>query len=215
MGIVARQSFKAGIVTYLGVLMGVLNNLLIYPYMLSVKQYGEVQFILQTATFFTPFLMMGLAAVLTRYYPKYKDDPVKKQGFYGLVFAIVSFNVLIFLGLFLLFKDHVTAYYLQKSGVAVNSIYVLVAISMLLPFQGLARSYSANQGADRRTGLVQPAAQVRASHPCTGLPPRLYRVHLDGALIGYLPFGIDPVLHCVYVQTGSLPTAFRLGPIAS
>ena len=146
MGLVARQSFKAAIATYIGLGMGVLNNLFIYPYMLSVEQYGELQFILQTATFFTPFLVFGFGYVLTRYYPQYKDNQDSKQRFYGLVYLTVSLNILLFLALFLLFRDRIAEYYEAKSNVSRMSVYVLIGIAALLPYVRLARNYAAIQG---------------------------------------------------------------------
>lgn len=146
MGIIARQSFKAGIVTYLGVAMGVLNNILIYPFMLQVEQYGEIQFVLQTATFFTPLLLLGFGSVLTRYFPNYKTSSDKKQLFYGLIYAAVSINIALFLALFLIFKDSVMEYYIADSGVAHYSVFVLIGVSAILPYINLAKNHSANHG---------------------------------------------------------------------
>ncbi|MFY0644770.1 MAG: polysaccharide biosynthesis C-terminal domain-containing protein [Bacteroidia bacterium] len=146
MGLVARQSFKAAIATYIGLGMGVLNNLFIYPYMLTVEQYGEVQFVLQTATFFTPFLVFGFGYVLTRYYPQYKDNQASKQRFYGLVYLTVTLNILVFLAIFLLFKARIADYYESKSGVSRISVYVLIGIAAILPYVRLARNYAAIQG---------------------------------------------------------------------
>jgi hypothetical protein len=49
MGVIARQSFKSGIVTYLGIVLGMMNTVLFYPYFLTVEQIGVLSFIAQVS----------------------------------------------------------------------------------------------------------------------------------------------------------------------
>lgn len=146
MGIVARQSFKAAIATYLGIGMGVLNNLIIYPLVLKVEEYGEIQFIIQSAAFFTPFLMFGTGSVLTRFFPNYKEDENAKSLFIGGVASVVAINVVVFLALFAIFKEDVYGYYGDKSGVSNTAVLALVLCSAILPFITLLKNYSAIHG---------------------------------------------------------------------
>lgn len=146
MGIIARQSFKAATVTYVGILMGVINQIIIYPLTLSIEQYGELQFVIQTSAFFTPFLLLGTTTLFTKYYPVYAKTEDKKQSLYGLIFFIVTLNVLIFLGLFLIFKEQVIEHYNDNSAVSEIAVMVLFGIGAIVPYITIARSVSAVHG---------------------------------------------------------------------
>jgi O-antigen/teichoic acid export membrane protein len=144
-GLIARQSFKAGILTYVGVALGVINNILIYPFAFSVEEYGEIQFVIQTATFFTPFLLIGLGSVLNKYFPQFNEGE-KRNGFYSLIYLIILANSLLFLGGFVVFQDAILHYYNVEEFRSSLSISVLIGISVLLPFVYISQNFSALSG---------------------------------------------------------------------
>lgn len=144
-GLIARQSFKAGILTYIGVILGVLNNVLIYPFALSVEEYGEIQFVIQTATFFTPFLLIGLGSVLNKYFPLFSEG-AKRSSFYSFIYLIILINCLLFMGVFVLFKSTILNYYNIEEFKSSLSVAVLIGISVLLPFVYITRNFAALSG---------------------------------------------------------------------
>lgn len=146
MGIIARQSFKAGIVSYSSVLIGILNQILIFPLCLTVDEYGAIQFILQTSVFFTPFILFGMTTVLTRYYPKYNDSPTNKSLLFGVAITPIFLNTLIFLVLFVLFGDIVEDKFSTRSKITSMSILVLFVIATLQPWQVLSANIAAIKG---------------------------------------------------------------------
>lgn len=143
MGVIARQSSKAAIVTYIGVVLGLVNQVLIYPLALSLDQLGELQFMIQTASMFPPFLLLGLTSVLTKYYRGYSSDEETKQTFYGAIFLAVTFNVLLFLGLFLVFDDQIISHYNDASGASALVVYITIGLAILFSYGTLATTVSA------------------------------------------------------------------------
>lgn len=146
MGLIARQSFKAATVTYIGVILGVINTIVIYPYMLSVEQYGELQFIFSSVSFIAPFLLFGFGTVLVKFFPEYNKADTTKQMFYSLIFGFVAINVVLFLLVFLVFRDSLTMHFSQENGVSRYAIWAIVAISAIQPFILLAQGFAANKG---------------------------------------------------------------------
>lgn len=134
MGVVARQGFKSGIVTYVGIALGVINNMILYPYLLEVSEYGVIQFVIQSASFFTPFLLLGFTNVLLKYYPFYSDNKSSKNYLFSLVFGIVILTSLALVLIFLSFKDSILSYYQNDIDVSNVAIYVMLGISIILPF---------------------------------------------------------------------------------
>ena len=68
MGVIKRQSIKQGLVTYLGILIGTISTLFVYP-RLALEKFGEIQFIIGLAAFFVPFIGIGLPAVAIHFFP--------------------------------------------------------------------------------------------------------------------------------------------------
>lgn len=146
MGIIARQSFKAASVTYAGVLFGVLNQILLYPLFLSIEEYGEIQFVLQTGGMFAPFILMGITSMFVKYYSTVKSDKIKKQSLYGMVLIVLSSNIALFLLIYYVFSNQIKSFYCDGSGVSEISVTILFIIASLLPVIALSRTISAVYG---------------------------------------------------------------------
>ncbi len=143
MGLIARQSFKAATFTYLGILMGVINNILIYPYVFKLNEYGEIQFVLQTASFFTPFLLVGFTSVIIKFYAEYNSTK-SQRALYGMMFLVVMLSTGFFVILGYVFQQDIYDYYHKNSNtVSKHSLQILFAIASILPFLALFRALAA------------------------------------------------------------------------
>ncbi|MEC3907996.1 polysaccharide biosynthesis C-terminal domain-containing protein [Tamlana sp. 2201CG12-4] len=72
MGIVATQSFKNIISTYLGFLVGAINTLFLYTEFLSDEYYGMVGFMLSAAYVMMPLMAFGVHNTLVKFYSSFK-----------------------------------------------------------------------------------------------------------------------------------------------
>ncbi|WP_299554896.1 polysaccharide biosynthesis C-terminal domain-containing protein [Seonamhaeicola sp.] len=72
MGIVASQSFKNMISTYLGFLIGAINTLFLYTEFLSDAYYGMVGFMLSAAYVMMPLMAFGVNNTLVKFYSSFK-----------------------------------------------------------------------------------------------------------------------------------------------
>lgn len=101
LGVIQRQSIKDSIVIYLGVALGAINTLFIYP-LLPKEILGLFQYLLSAALIITPFLQLGMQNVAVRFFPEFRDESKRHQGFL-LILLIPSiiwfalFSVLILL----------------------------------------------------------------------------------------------------------------------
>lgn len=160
MGVIARQSVKAAIVTYISVIVGVLNQILIYPLFLSVKEYGEIQFILQTSVFFTPFILVGVTTLLTKYYPIYAQNNDQKRLLYGLIFIPIFINTGLFLITFFVFRHEINEYISLDSKAQSISILALFIISALHPWQILCNNICAIKGRISFPSLLNQSVKI-------------------------------------------------------
>lgn len=72
MGIVASQSFKNLISTYLGFLVGAINTLFLYTEFLSDEYYGMVGYMLSLAYVIMPLMAFGAHNTLVKFYSSFK-----------------------------------------------------------------------------------------------------------------------------------------------
>jgi len=73
MGIVASQSIKNTIITYVGFGIGAINTLFLYTYFLTDDYFGLVGFILSTANLMMPILMFGVSNSIIKFYSSFKS----------------------------------------------------------------------------------------------------------------------------------------------
>ena len=102
MGIIKNQGLKQSLVTYVGVLMGVINNIYIFPKMLEVNELGLYRFIIDTALLLFPFIGLGVHNLSVRMFPQFKDEDSGHQGFLtfllmGAAVGYLTFSLLAFL----------------------------------------------------------------------------------------------------------------------
>lgn len=99
MGIIQRQGIKDSIVTYAGVLLGAVNVLFVYPYFLKIEELGLFNFLISGGMILSLFIAMGANDLVTRYFPVFRSDDRRHNGFLLLMLAIPTAGFLLVLGL--------------------------------------------------------------------------------------------------------------------
>ena len=87
MGIVARQSIKASISNYIGVLIGFAALLYFYPLFFSPTEYGAMRLLLELGAVLGSFGLLGTTYSINRFFPYFKNPP-HHNGFFFWVFAL-------------------------------------------------------------------------------------------------------------------------------
>ena len=83
MGIIKRQSLKRTGITYVGVIIGTLSNLFIYP--LSWNTYGLAQFIISCSALLLPLATMGVPNVAVKYFSRFNSSDNKSNLFFTVL----------------------------------------------------------------------------------------------------------------------------------
>lgn len=78
MGIVANQSIKNLITTYIGFAIGALNTLYLYVNFMSEAYYGLVGFIISTGMIVMPFMAFGVPNTIVKFYSGYQATEKKR-----------------------------------------------------------------------------------------------------------------------------------------
>jgi len=126
MGIVQRQGIRIALVSYLGVFIGALNTLFVFPQVLGPEKQGLLMLLLSLATVFTQFVHLGVPHTLIRFYPYFKDQ---KKYIHRMALQLPLASMLLFALFFFLLGDSVFASYSLKSklfGDFQNYVFPLV-----------------------------------------------------------------------------------------
>ena len=135
MGIIKREGVKNTVLSYVGVIIGSLSALLIYP--LDQEAYGLAAFLYSTAFFLLPFASFGVSSAITKFFPKFHTkNSNHNNGFLFFILSIAVSAYLIFLTLFLFFKSFffsvLGAIGLGEANLSENYLLVLSLLFALL-----------------------------------------------------------------------------------
>ncbi|CAI8368866.1 MAG: Uncharacterised protein [Flavobacteriaceae bacterium] len=112
MGVIQRQSIRIVLVSYLGVIIGAINTLFVYPQVLGAEKHGLVMLLLSIATVLAQFLHLGVPNTLIRFYPYFKDQ---KKYIHRMALQLPLMSLLLFSLFFFLLHDSIFAHYSLKS----------------------------------------------------------------------------------------------------
>ncbi|NRB52437.1 MAG: oligosaccharide flippase family protein [Saprospiraceae bacterium] len=146
MGIIKRQAIKQSIVNYLGVAIGAISVVFIYP--LATETVGLARFLIDTGTLLAPFLLLGFGGVTIKFFPEFKTEDGENNGMLAFILSVPTVAALVFTLLIITFRLPIQDY-LQESG-REESFQMFwmyfVPIAICLAFFQLLYNYSTNYG---------------------------------------------------------------------
>ncbi|PZX50944.1 lipopolysaccharide biosynthesis protein [Algoriphagus chordae] len=139
MGKVASQSIQTTIFSYLGVVIGYVNVLWLYPYALDASQLGTFRTIQDLGLLFVPFAQLGVGHGITRYFPQLKSNQSAFLS-YGLVFSLAGFAAVssIFLG----FKTQIIELFAVNSPEVIDFFGIVLLITLFALLSSILDAYS-------------------------------------------------------------------------
>ena len=132
MGIVARQSIKGTIATYIGVAVGIVTTFFIQTKALQPEQIGLIDILLQCSLLFGGLAQLGTSSSAMRYYPYFKDEKHRDHGFFGWTLIVPLIGFIFFLLAFFLFKDAIVDFFTKDSEVGADLFgkYVIFVVPL-------------------------------------------------------------------------------------
>jgi len=144
MGIIQRQSIKLTIINYIGVALGTINTLIIYPKVLSEEEFGIFRFVTQTAQMLFPFALLGAGALTIRFFPNFKDERNGHNGFLLLLLSAASGGLALFSILAFLLRKPILAAYASNFGNFAQFLPYIIPIVCCMGFASILNAYATN-----------------------------------------------------------------------
>lgn len=141
MGRIIRQSSISTIFIYLGVIIGYLNVLWLFPAFLSIEQIGLLRILPSIALLLLPFAQLGLPQSFLKFYPNLKNEEKGVPQLLGFLIVGISIGLLLFGSIVWIFYQSIISYFIDKSSLLVDYFHVVICLVILFSFQTLFEIY--------------------------------------------------------------------------
>lgn len=136
---IAQQSIQTTIFSYIGVVLGYINVLWLYPYALDATELGTFRTIQDLGLLFVPFAQLGVGHGITRFFPKLDGNQSAFLS-YSLVFSLLGFVAvsLIFFG----FQDQFVSLFATNSPEVIHFLGVVLLVTLFALLSSVLDAYS-------------------------------------------------------------------------
>lgn len=135
MGIVVRQSLLNTAISYLGVALGALNLVWLFPIMLGDAAFGLTRLLLSAGMIASQIAHLGMGNVTYRFFPIFKDPERGHHGFLRLLHLVPLMGFLLVVLLFFLFRAPFGAFFANNAPLFVkNELYLIPLTFFILYF---------------------------------------------------------------------------------
>ncbi|MDR9418101.1 lipopolysaccharide biosynthesis protein [Gracilimonas sp.] len=111
MGIIKTQGIINSIITYIGIGLGFISTLYLYPNFLEPDEYGLTRLLLSVSFIFSQFAHLGMKNTAIRFFPYFENSDKKHNGFLFLTLTIPLVGFLLFLVVVFFFDGLLLNYY--------------------------------------------------------------------------------------------------------
>ncbi|MDQ3016139.1 MAG: polysaccharide biosynthesis C-terminal domain-containing protein [Bacteroidota bacterium] len=143
MGVIQRQGFKYSIINAIGVLIGIISTLYIYPD--ALEMVGLFRALFDASVLSTIIVLLGSPTAAVRFFPKYRDDATGHKGFLSWLLIVYATGFLLFLIFFpLLHKLLKDLVFDNENSPYVDFIMYIIPLTFCIGLTNLLARYISN-----------------------------------------------------------------------
>lgn len=128
MGIVQRNSITITILSYVGIVVGYVNKIVLFTNFLTPDQVGLANILVTLAVMYAQFSALGINSTIVKFFPFFRTADRRDNGFFFWTALGVSVGFIVFTLVFLMFREPVQEYYARNSPLL--SAYWLLLIPL-------------------------------------------------------------------------------------
>jgi len=197
-GIVVRQSISNSVWAYLGMALGYVNVILLFPNLMDAGQFGLTRILLAVSMIAGQFSQLSVVNITIKFFPYFRNEEKKHNGFlFGALLLTGIGTLLTCLGLLVL-KAPIVHAYIEKSELFVENYNYLFLFLIFTVFYNVFDSYCRSLF---KTTFQQFTKEVLLRVLIAGLLVAYYFdwIDFDGFLFWYvLAYGSSTVLVLLY-----------------
>jgi O-antigen/teichoic acid export membrane protein len=132
MGVIARQSIKGTIVTYVGAFIGFLTTFFILTRYLTAEEIGLARVLQDTSVMLSGLASLGTSSSIIRFFPRFSDERSKNHGFFFWTLIVPLIGFIIFAILYIALKGPAAAEFGKNSALFVNYFYFVLPMTFAM-----------------------------------------------------------------------------------
>ena len=141
MGIIAKQSIRGTIVTYLGIAVGVVTTFFVLTRFLTTEEIGLARVLIDAATLFIGLAQLGTNASIIRFYPYFREKGCEEDhGFFFWAMVVPFIGFVVFAIIYWACRVPLGAWFGDKSPLFVEYYYFVLPLAFLMLYQTICES---------------------------------------------------------------------------
>ncbi|WP_296623083.1 lipopolysaccharide biosynthesis protein [Marivirga sp.] len=141
MGVIIKQSAYASIINYIGVVVGAINMIFLFPEFLSKQELGLSKAIISMALILSPFAQLGLARSTIRYFPRFNKGHNSSGRFFTFVLIMAFLTTSLFIGLFQLIDQWVFSFFEKNAPELIHQYWLIIILAAIMVYITIFESY--------------------------------------------------------------------------
>ena len=136
MGIIARQSLRGTIATYIGVAIGFVTTFFVLTRFLTAEEIGLARVLIDSATLLVGLAQLGSTSAIIRFFPyfKSKEDP-SHHGFFFWTLMVPLVGFFFFALVFWLCRTPIEHWFGEKSPLFVDYYYFVLPLAFFMLYE--------------------------------------------------------------------------------
>ena len=141
MGVIAKQSIRGTIVTYLGIAVGVVTTFFVLTRFLTTEEIGLARVLIDAAMLFIGLAQLGTNASIIRFYPYFKEkDSHEDHGFFFWALVVPFIGFILFALIYWACRVPLGAWFGDKSPLFVEYYYFVLPLAFFMLYQTICES---------------------------------------------------------------------------
>jgi len=128
MGVIQRQAIKGSIFSYIGVLLGFVNAIILAPRILTSEQIGLTSILIAYSLPFIQFSALGFISVINRLFPYFRDEKSKHNGFLAVTLFVTMGGFLLAILVYFLLRPVFIKDNIEQSPLFVDYLDYLIPL---------------------------------------------------------------------------------------
>ena len=134
MGVIAKQSIRGTIATYIGIAVGVVTTFFVQTRFLTTEEIGLARVLIDTAVLFIGLAQLGTSSSIIRFYP-YFQDKENDHGFFFWAVVVPFAGFIIFALIYWACRVPLGAWFGDKSPLFVEYYYFVLPLAFFMLYQ--------------------------------------------------------------------------------
>jgi O-antigen/teichoic acid export membrane protein len=133
MGSIKRQGIGSGVFMYIGLIVGFVNNSLLFPRMVGEEVLGFTQWLIELSGLFVLLASFGSNATVIRFFPYFKNSAQQHGGYFGFLFIVRTIGIIVTAALIYLGKGWILHLYQgEQNQHYIEQYYSLLVVALAL-----------------------------------------------------------------------------------